>query len=69
MKLDFKTWNVMELGRMIVLGIILIVVVAIFHVVVSPVLVAVLPSVFTAPLSVTDILLFMILIRTFVDKA
>lgn len=60
---NFKTWNVKELGDMAILTIVLLVVITIFMTFVNPLLVTVLPTIFTHTLGVTDVLLLLILIR------
>lgn len=60
---NFKEWNIKELGNLVVLGMVLIVVISIFMTFVSPLLVTVLPTIFTHALSITDVLLLLILIR------
>jgi hypothetical protein len=60
---NFKTFNVKELGNLVTLGIVLILVISIFMTFVNPLLVTVLPTIFTHTLSVTDVLLLLILIR------
>lgn len=66
--INFKDWNVKTLGDLVVLGIILIVVVSIFMTFINPLLVALLPTIFTHTLSVTDVLLLLILIRLHTTK-
>lgn len=60
---NFKTLNIKELGNLVVLGIVLLVVISILMIFVNPLLVTILPTVFTHGLSVTEILLLLILIR------
>ncbi len=61
--ITFKDWNVKHLGDMLLLGVVLILIVTLMHMVVSPLLTTVLPTVFIAKLTLTDILLFLILVR------
>jgi|GEM_PF-6496806 len=60
---NFKTFNIKELGNLVTLGIVLILVISIFMTFVNPLLVTVLPTIFTHALSITDVLLLLILIR------
>jgi len=60
---NFKDWNVKELGNMVVLGIVLVVIIALFMTFINPLLVSVLPTIFTTALTITDVLLLLILIR------
>ena len=61
--INFKEWNIKELGNMVVLGIVLIVIISVFMTFVNPLLVTVLPTIFTHSLTITDVLLLLILIR------
>lgn len=63
---NFKNWDLEHLGNMILLGFALIMIVTVVHVFVSPLLVTLLPSVFTTGLTLTDTLLFLILMRLIV---
>ncbi len=60
---NFKAWNVKELGNLATLTIVLLIVMSIFMTFVNPLLITVLPTIFTHTLSVTDVLLLLILIR------
>lgn len=60
---DFKTWNVKKLGDLIITMIVLLFFVTIVHMVISPLLVTILPTVFTAKLTITDTILFLILVH------
>ena len=60
---NFKAWNVKELGNLATLAIVLLIVMSIFMTFVNPLLVTILPTIFTHTLSVTDVLLLLILIR------
>jgi hypothetical protein len=68
MSINYKDWNMKNLGHLLVLGLVFTVIIAVIHMFVSPLLVLILPSVFTAPLSLTDTLLFLILITQMVKK-
>ncbi len=61
--INFKEWNIKELGNLVVLGMVLILVVSIFMTFINPLLVTVLPTIFTHALTITDVLLLLILIR------
>lgn len=61
--INFKEWNVKELGNLVVLGIVLIVVITVFTTFVNPLLVTILPTIFAHGLTITDVLLLLILIR------
>ena len=61
--INFKEWNIKELGNMVVLGIVLVVIISVFMTFVNPLLVTVLPTIFTHSLTITDVLLLLILIR------
>lgn len=61
--INFKDWNVKELGNVVLLGIVLIVVITIFMTFFNPLLVTVLPTIFAHGLTVTEVLLLLILIR------
>jgi hypothetical protein len=61
--INFKEWNIKELGNYSVLGIVLILVISVFMTFVNPLLVTVLPTIFSHALSITDVLLLLILIR------
>ncbi len=62
MGINYKEWNVKDLGDFFIVGFILTVVIAIMHLFISPLLGLILPVVFTAPLTITDILLFLLLV-------
>lgn len=64
--INFREWNIKELGNFVVLGIVLILVVSIFMTFVNPLLVTVLPTIFTHALTITDVLLLLILMRLYV---
>ncbi len=68
MIVNYKDWNIKNFGNLLVLGLVFTVVIAIIHFFVSPLLVMILPTVFTAPLTLTEILLFLILITLMVTK-
>jgi hypothetical protein len=68
MSINYKDWNMKNLGHLLVLGLVFTVIIAVIHMFVSPLLVLVLPTVFTAPLSLTDTLLFLLLITQMVKK-
>ena len=61
--INFKEWNLKELGNMVVLGIVLVVIISVFMTFFNPLLVTVLPTIFTHALTITDVLLLLILIR------
>jgi hypothetical protein len=61
--INFKEWNVKELGNYAVLGIVLILVVSVFMTFINPLLVTILPTIFTHTLTITDVLLLLILMR------
>lgn len=60
--LDFKTWNLKHIGHLVTLGVILVIIIALMHLFVSPILTTVLPGVFVTSLTLTDTLLFMLLV-------
>jgi hypothetical protein len=60
---NFRTFNVKELGNLVTLGSVLILVISIFMTFINPLLVTVLPTIFTHTLSITDVLLLLILIK------
>jgi hypothetical protein len=68
MSINYKDWNMKNLGHLLVLGLVFTVIIAVIHMFVSPLLVLILPTVFTAPLTLTDTLLFLILITQMVKK-
>lgn len=68
MTVNYKDWNLRNLGHLIVLGFVFTLVIAIMHIFVSPILTMILPTVFTTTLSVTDVLLFLILITLYIRK-
>ena len=61
--INFKEWNLKELGNIVVLGIVLVVIISVFMTFFNPLLVTVLPTIFTHALTITDVLLLLILIR------
>ena len=61
--INFKEWNIKHLIDSVVLGVIIVVVIALVHLIVSPLLVMILPTVFTTGLTLTEVLLFLMLIR------
>ena len=61
--INFKTWSVKELGNVASLGVVLILIISVFMTFVNPLLVTVLPTIFTHTLTITDVLLLLILIR------
>lgn len=63
MKLNYMNWNIRDIGHLVVVAIIFVVLIAVMHIFVSPLLTLVLPTVFVAPLTLTEILLFLLLIR------
>ncbi len=63
---NFKDWHMTRLGNLILVGLMLVVLIILIHVFVSPLLVTLVPTVFTTPLTLTDTLLFFILIRLIV---
>ena len=63
--INYKEWNLKTLGNMVIFGIVLFLLIALMHIVVSPVLTMVLPMVFTTGLTITEILLFLILVRLY----
>lgn len=65
---NFKEWNVKELGNLVILAIVLLIVTTMFMTFINPLLVTVLPTVFTHTLSVTDVLLLLILVRLHTTK-
>lgn len=65
---NYKDWNLKHLGNLVVLGIILILLITMIHIFVSPLLVTLLPMVFTTTLTLTDTLLFLILLRLVVTR-
>ena len=67
MTVKFKDWN-LDLGHAIVTLFFLSLIIAVMHIVVSPILVTILPMVFTSALSLTDVLLFLILTTLYIRK-
>lgn len=61
--IDYKNWNLKHLGHMVVLSIILILVIGMIHLFVSPLLTTLFPAVFTTALTLTDTILFLILLK------
>jgi len=61
--INYKDWNMKHFGNLVVLSIVLILLIALVHTFVTPLLVGILPTVFTGTISLTDILLFFVLIR------
>jgi hypothetical protein len=61
--INLKTLSAKELGNIASLGVVLILIISVFMTFVNPLLVTVLPTIFTHTLTVTDILLLLILIR------
>lgn len=68
MTINYKEWNLRNLGHLIILGLIITVVIGVMHLVVSPLLMALLPMVFTTTLTLTDTLLFLVLITLLVHR-
>lgn len=68
MSINYKDWNLTNFGQLVVLGLVFTLVIAVMHIFVSPLLVMILPTVFTTALTVTDILLFLILITLYIRK-
>jgi len=68
MKIDYKSFNVKDLGSLFVIGILLLVVVALVTMFISPMLTTLIPSLFATPLGLTDTLLFLILITLVVKR-
>ncbi len=68
MTVNYKDWNLTNLGHLILLGFVFTLIIAFIHVVVSPILVMVLPSIFTGTLSLTEVLLFLILMTLYIRK-
>jgi uncharacterized membrane protein len=62
MTINYKDWNLKNLGNVFVLGLVFTLIIAVIHLFVSPLLVLVMPTVFVAPLTLTETLLFMLLI-------
>lgn len=62
--IDLKDWNVKNLGNMIVMMIVLLFLVTIVHLVISPLFVSLLPTVFATKLTLSETLLFLILLRS-----
>lgn len=61
--INFKNWNMTHLGHVVMLSIVLLLIISMIHLFVGPLLVTLLPGVFTAAVTLTDILLFLILVR------
>jgi hypothetical protein len=59
---DFKTFNLKHIGHLVTLGVILVIIIALITLFVSPILTTVLPGVFATSLTLTDTLLFMLLV-------
>jgi hypothetical protein len=59
---DFKM-DVKDLGNVLVLGISLIIVIAILMAFIGPLLATIFPTIFVAKLTLTEVLLFLILLR------
>lgn len=68
MTVNYKDWNLTNLGQLVILGIVFTLIIAAMHFFVSPLLVMVLPTVFTTGLSLTEVLLFLILITLYIRK-
>ncbi len=68
MTINYKDWNMKNLGHLLVLGFVFTVIIAVIHMFISPLLTLVLPTVFTTGLSLTDTLLFLLLITQMVKK-
>ena len=60
---NFKDWNLKHLGNMIIVGFVLVILIAMIHMFVSPLLTVLFPAVFVTTLTLTDTLLFLILLR------
>lgn len=67
MTIKFKDWT-LDLGHAFVVLFALSILIAVMHIIVSPILVALLPMVFTTALTLTDVLLFLILITLYIRK-
>lgn len=68
MTVDYKTWNLKTLGNLFVLGLVMAVIIGMIHLVVSPLLMTILPTVFLAPLSLTETLLFLLLLVLMINR-
>ncbi len=62
MNINYKEWNIRNLGSIFILGIVVMLVIGVIHLFVSPLLMIVLPTVFTVPLTLTETLLFLLLL-------
>lgn len=62
MIVNYKDWNIRNLGSIFVLGIVIMLVIGVIHLFISPLLMIVLPTVFTAKLTLTETLLFLVLL-------
>lgn len=60
--INLKDFNLKHLGDILVMGFVTMLIVALFHTVLSPILVSVLPTVFTTSLSLTDTILLVLLV-------
>lgn len=67
MTIKFKDWN-LDLGHAFITLFTVAILIAVMHIIVSPILVALLPMVFTSALSLTDVLLFLILVTLYIRK-
>jgi hypothetical protein len=60
--INLKEWSLKHLTDMLLVTFVTALLVTIFHLVISPLLVTVLPTVFVAKLTLTDTLLFILLV-------
>ncbi len=58
---NFKEWSLKHIGDVLLLALFTTIVVAMFHLVISPLLVTILPTIFITKLTITDTLLFVLL--------
>lgn len=61
--INYKDWNMRHFGNMVILSVVLVLIIALVHTFVTPLLTTLLPTVFTTTISLTDILLFFVLVR------
>jgi hypothetical protein len=64
---DIKNFSMKHLGDLLVVTLFTVFLIVLFHMIISPLLVTILPTVFTAKLTVTDTLLFVLLV-TLISK-
>ncbi len=61
--INFKEWNLKYIGNVVFVSIILVVFAAVIKTFIGPLLVTVLPTIFATPLTLTETLLLLMLVR------